>query len=297
LTAAGREGAAHEKETEPQWGADKWEGSGLILVGERINGMFRDVRRAVQKGDPTVIHEWARKQDAAGADYLDINVGPAMEDRVTAMKWMVQATQEATDVPLCLDSTDYDAIEAGLELLKRPGMINSVPAEQDKMDRVFTMAKKHDAAVIGLAMNERGIPKNSEDRLALAMELVANADGYGIPMDHLFIDPLILPCNVAQEHSPEVLETLKQIKFLASPSPKSVVGLSNVSQKCLDRPLVNRTFLVMAMACGLDAAIVDVDDHELMDAVATARILLNQDVYADSYLKVFKGRDAKGAGK
>jgi 5-methyltetrahydrofolate corrinoid/iron sulfur protein methyltransferase len=155
------------------------------------------------------------------------------------------------------------------------------------------MAKEHGAYCIGLAMSDKGIPKNSEDRLALAMEIVATADAFGLPMDHLLIDPLILPCYVAQDHGPEALETIRQVKLLASPSPKTVVGLSNVSQKCVDRPLVNRTFLTMAMACGLDAAIVDVNDDDLLDAVATARILLNQDVYAESYLKVYKNRGVR----
>lgn len=265
----------------------------MILIGERINGMFKDVRRAIQRQDPGPIHEWAKRQEAAGADFLDVNVGPAVEDRVSAMKWLVETVQEVSDVPLCLDSTDYDAIEEGLKLCKRPAMINSVPAEAPKMERVIPMAKEHGAYCIGLAMNEKGIPKTSDDRLALSMEIVATADAYGLPMDHLLIDPLILPAYVAQDHGPEVLETIRQVKFLASPAPKTVVGLSNISQKCTDRSLVNRIFLVMAMACGLDAAIVEVCDDDLLDAVATARILLNQDVYAESYLKVYKNRGVR----
>jgi 5-methyltetrahydrofolate corrinoid/iron sulfur protein methyltransferase len=265
----------------------------VILIGERINGMFKDVRRAIQQGNPEPVWDWAKRQEAAGADYLDLNVGPAVEDRVTAMKWLVTTVQEVSDLPLCLDSTDYDSIEAGLELCKRPAMINSVPADMPKLERVIPMARDHGAHLIGLAMNEKGIPKNSEDRLALAMEIVAMCDAYGLPMDHLLIDPLILPAYVAQDHGPEVLETIRQVKFLASPSPRTVVGLSNISQKCVDRPLVNRTFLIMAMACGLDAAIVDVDDDDLVDAVATGRILLNQDVYAESYLKVYKNRGVR----
>ena len=109
------------------------------------------------------------------------------------MKWLVEVTQEASKLPLCLDSTDYDAIEAGLELCKQPAMINSVPAIQEKMDRIFTLASKYNAEVIGLAMNEEGIPKDAESRVALAMEPVANCDAYGVPIDNLYIDPLVLP--------------------------------------------------------------------------------------------------------
>jgi len=264
----------------------------MILIGERINGMFKDIRRAIGEGDKGPVHEWAVKQTKAGADYLDINVGPASDDPIKAMVWLVEAAQEATDTPLCLDSTNYDAIEAGLERCKKPALINSVPADRPKLERVLPMAKKYGASVIGLAMDAKGIPKNAENRLALAMEIVAACMEFEVPLEDLFIDPLILPVNVAQDHAPEVLETMRQVPLLSNPAPKTVVGLSNVSQKCVNRSLVDRTFLAMAMAAGLDAAILNVCDDELIDTIATARIILNKDIYCDSYLKVYKGRGA-----
>jgi len=260
----------------------------MIIIGERINGMFQDIARAIREKDPKPIQDWAKKQKEGGARYLDINTGPSTSDRIGAMKWLVEVTQEVSDLPLCLDSTDYDAIEAGLKLCKKPAMINSVPAEMPKMERVFGLAKEYGAAVIGLAMNEEGIPKDADSRVALAMELVATADGFGIPMDDLYIDPLVLPCNVAQDHGPEIFKTLRQIKLLADPAPKTVVGLSNVSQSTKNRNLINRIFAVMAMANGLDAAIADANDEDLIAAVATARILLNMDIYCDSYIDVFR---------
>ncbi|HOL17075.1 MAG TPA: methyltetrahydrofolate cobalamin methyltransferase [Bacillota bacterium] len=260
----------------------------MIIIGERINGMFKDIARAIKEKDAKVIQEWARKQEENGAHYLDINVGPSSPAPVEAMKWLVEVTQEVTDLPLCLDSTKYDAIEEGLKLCKRPAMINSVPAIQSKMERVFSMAAQYDAEVIGLAMSEEGIPKDADSRVALAAELVANAMAFDISPDRLYIDPLVLPCNVAQDHGPEVLRTLREIKLISDPSPKTVVGLSNVSQGTKNRELINRVFAVMAMSHGLDAGIVDACDDELMAAVATARILLNMDIYCDSYIDVFK---------
>lgn len=260
----------------------------MIIIGERINGMFKDIARAIREKDAKPVQMWAKKQEESGARYLDINVGPGSPDPVGAMKWLVEVVQEVSDLPLCLDSTKYDAIEAGLAVCKRPAMINSVPAETAKMERVFGMATRYNAEVIGLAMNEDGIPKDADSRVALAMELVATADAFGLPIDNLFIDPLVLPCNVAQDHGPEVLQTLRQIKLLADPPPKTVVGLSNISQGTKNRELVNRIFAVMAMANGLDAAIADACDDELMAAVATGRILLNMDIYCDSYIDVFR---------
>lgn len=264
----------------------------MLIFGERINGMFTDIGNALRNKDPKPIQHWAVKQQEGGAHYLDVNSGPAIptEERVEAYEWMVNVIQEVSDLPLVLDSTNYNAIEAGLKVCKRPAIINSCPAEQVKIERVFPMAIQYNAGVIGLTMDKKGIPKDSENRVAFAMELVAAADEYGLRMEDLFIDPLILPVNVAQEHAPEVLESLRQVKMLADPAPRTVLGLSNVSQKSPDRNLINRTYLAMAIACGLDAAIMDANDDDLVDVAATAQILLNKSIYADSYLKVFRSR-------
>ncbi|MBS3898297.1 MAG: methyltetrahydrofolate cobalamin methyltransferase [Dethiobacter sp.] len=260
----------------------------MFIIGERINGMFKDIAQAIRDGDPRPIQEWAKKQEAGGARYLDINTGPAAKDQVKTMRWLVEKTQEVSNLPLALDSTNYDAIEAGLEICKHPAMINSVPAEWPKMERVFTMALKYNAAVIGLAMNEQGIPKDADTRVALAMELVAAADSYGIPMEDLYIDPLVLPCNVGQDHGPEVMQTLRQVKLLANPAPRTVVGLSNISQGTKNRELINRIFAAMGVANGLDAAVADACDHELIEAISTARIIMNLDIYCDSYVELYR---------
>ncbi len=264
----------------------------MLIIGERVNGMFKDIGEAVKNFDPKPLQYWAVEQKKGGAHYIDINTGPTAEDRVKSMKWMVEVVQEVCDLPLVLDSTNFDAIEAGLEVCKEPSkaVINSCPAEEAKIARVFPMAAKFGCKVICLTMDAKGVPLNAESRVALAMELVAAADEYGIPSDDLLIDPLILPCNVAQDHAPEVLEAIRQIKMLADPAPLTVLGLSNVSQKSPDRGLINRTYLAMGMACGLDAVIADANDDALMATAATGEILLNQSIYCDSYVKVFRTR-------
>ncbi|NPV54275.1 MAG: methyltetrahydrofolate cobalamin methyltransferase [Firmicutes bacterium] len=258
----------------------------MLLVGERINGLFKDVARAIQERNPEPIRALAVAQRDAGAHFLDINTGPAVEDPVEVMGWLVKTAQEAVDLPISIDSMNIEAIRAGLRVHKGRALINSTTGERAKLEAILPLVKEHNAYVIGLAMNEKGVPKDANDRCAIAMEIVAAADEYGIPTTDLFIDPLILPVSVAQEHAVEVLETIRQVKLLADPPPRTLVGLSNVSQKTKNRSLVNRVFLVMAMAAGLDGAILDVTDAELMDAMATARILLNKEVYCDSYLQV-----------
>lgn len=264
----------------------------MILIGERINGMFKDIREAILNKDPEPIRYWAKQQYENCAAYLDINTGPTVEpkDQPAVMEWLVKTAQETVPLSCCIDSTNPEAIEAGLAVHKGKAMINSTSADQWKMDIYFPMAAKYNAAIIGLAMNEKGVPKNAADRAALAMELVVNADAHGIPMEDLYIDPLMLPCNVGQDHGPEVLEAIRQIKMLADPPPRTTLGLSNSSQRCTNRHLINRTFLVMCMTVGLDSAIADLEDPELLNAVAAAKILLNKDIYCDSFIKTFRQR-------
>lgn len=263
----------------------------LIMIGERINGLFKDMAKAIQERNPEPIQELAIKQTRAGARFIDINTGPAVDDPEKVMPWLVEVVESVVDTPISIDTVKVKAIEAGLKAVKKkPALINSTTAERKHLEQILPLAKHYGAAVIGLAMNEKGVPKDATDRTAIAMEIVAAADEFGIPLTDLYIDPLTLPVGVAQEHAPEALETLRQVKLLSDPAPKTVVGLSNISQKTLHRPLINRTFLIMAMTCGLDAAIVDVTDNDLVDAAITSSILLNKEVYSDSFLKVGRGQ-------
>jgi len=261
----------------------------MDIVGERINGMFKDIREAIITGNPDAVRQWAIRQTRMGAAFLDISVGAGAENPYEAMAFLITEAQSVVDTPLCLDSTDYDLIEYGLKLCKAPAMINSCHADRHKIERVFPMAVEYGARVIGLAMSEEsGIPKTADIRAALAMELVAAADEYGLPMERLYIDPLILPVNVAQDHFIEALETLRQVKFMSDPAPRTICGLSNVSQRCQNRKLINRTAITLLMGAGLDSAIADAADIELLDTIAAARVLLNREIYCDSYAELYK---------
>lgn len=263
----------------------------MILIGERINGAFKDIGRAVRHRNPEPVKDWALRQVARGADYLDLNVGPGSEKPEDDMRWLVDVVREVTDCPVCLDSTNFAAIRAGLERSGPGTIINSCSADRSKVEIAFPMARQYGASLICLTMNEAGIPGDADSRLALATEFLMAADEFGLCMQDIYIDPLLLPVSVAQDHVVQALRTIVSVKAIANPAPKTVVGLSNVSQRAFDRSLINRTCLVMGMALGLDAAIVDVCDDSLIDAVATARILLNEEIYAESYLKVFRSRN------
>jgi len=262
----------------------------VIVIGELINGMYKDVGKAIVNKEIDVIQHLAVDQVNAGSSVLDVNTGPYSKNPKDDMKWLIESIQKVTDVPLALDSTKPDVIEEGLKIVKKRAIINSTSADNEKMEKIFTLAKSYNAQVIGLTMNRSGVPNSREMRLELAAAIVAKAVEFGLNPDDLFIDPIVLPVNVAQPQAIEVLESIREFRLLSDPAPNTVVGLSNVSQGTKFRSLVNRTFLTMAVANGLTAAILDPLDKELIDAMVTAELILNKNIYCDSFLDAYRKR-------
>jgi len=260
----------------------------MFSIGERINGMFRSVGAAIRDKNPEPIQKLARNQLSAGADALDVNVGPASADPLAAMEWLVKTIREITDAPLAIDTTKPDVMRRGLELAGPGSIINSTKGQQEQLDIFIPMASELQASVIALTIDENGIPRDANGRSEIALRAVASAMEHGLEPDKLMIDAVILPANVAQPTAAQVLETIRSVKLLSDPPPKTVLGLSNVSQGTTQRPLLNRTYLVMALASGLDAAILDVLDTEMMDAMIAAELLLNRAVYCDDFLRAYR---------
>jgi len=268
----------------------------MIAIGERINGQFNDVKAAIADKDAGPVADLARRQTEAGASYLDINVGTAAEDQQDAMKWLVDTAQAACETPLCLDSQKPDVIRAGLAVCdtSRGVLLNSSPlskkSDPEVLDTYAGMAQEAGGKLICLTMDAEGVPQNVERRVEIAAEILTKAMELGLTPDRLFIDPIILPVNVpdAQEQPGNILAAIDQIGILSDPAPHITMGLSNLSQGCADRSLINRTFLAMAVSHGCDSAIVDVLDDALVDAVATAEMLMNKQIYSDSFLRAYR---------
>jgi 5-methyltetrahydrofolate corrinoid/iron sulfur protein methyltransferase len=193
-----------------------------------------------------------------------------------------------TDKPLSLDSSKPQVIEAGLKVARNKVLINSTTADAEKLDILVPIAKEHNAKLIGLTISSKGIPQNKDQRLELAATIVATCVDKGFPVEDLYLDPIVLPVNVAQAQMQDILESIREFKIISEPPPKTIVGLSNVSQGTTVRSLVNRTFLVMALSFGLDAAILDPLDKDLMDAAISAELILNKNIYCDSYLEAYR---------
>lgn len=257
----------------------------MIPIGERINGMFNDVKKAIMEKDAAVIHDLARRQTEAGAKFLDCNVGTAAADQEATIRWLVGEIQNAVQTPIAVDSQKLDVVKAGVEACEVPAMINSVSGDEDKLRTYIAYALEKDASLVTLTMDRRGVPQDVHTRMEIAAQIITTAMEMGLDMDKLYLDPIIIPVNVAQDQPDKLLEVIQQIRMLADPPPHITIGLSNISQGTSQRALINRTFLTMAVGAGLDSAIVDVLDTDLMDAWITAEMLLNKQIYSDSFLK------------
>jgi 5-methyltetrahydrofolate corrinoid/iron sulfur protein methyltransferase len=267
---------------------------GIILIGERINGSFKDVGKAIQEKNKSVIRDWVAKQVVAGADYLDVNMGAASRNP-DDFAWLVQVVAESTTAPLSIDCNRLDMFRTGLKAYRdtvgeRRVLINSTTAEDSKLVPLLEMASEYKAGIIGVVMDERGSPQDVDRRLELGGKIFAGAIDAGIPTEQIFLDPIVMPVKFMQDQARNVLNAIQQMTMLSDPPPHISVGLSNISSKTEERKLINRTFMVMAMAVGLDAAILNVCDEDMLQSVATAELLLGQEIYSDAYLKAYRQR-------
>ncbi len=260
----------------------------MLIIGEKINGMFKKVNEAIKNKDKTYIQQLALAQLDAGANVLDVNVGPDSVNPLEDMKWLVTTIREVTDKPLAIDTTKYDVMEEGLKLAGNGSFINSTHADDDKLDIYIPLAKKYNANLIALTISVKGVPQDTEGKMNLVANIISKCLEHEFDVTQLYIDPVILPVNVAQTNVMSVLETVSQIKTVSDPPPKTTIGLSNISQGTKSRSLINRTFVTMAIFAGLDSAILDPLDKDLMNSIITAELLLNKQLYCDSFLEAYR---------
>lgn len=263
----------------------------MFVIGERINGMFQAIGDAIAKKDGKPVREMAERQIARGADALDINVGTRVPkaERAAAMQWLVETVREVTDKPLSIDNPSLDTMRVGLRAATGKGraIINSTTGQADKLAAFMALAREFEAGIVGLAIDENGVAGTVEGKLEIGMRTLAAAMEAGVPTEDVYLDPIILPVNCDQKTPGLVLETIRQFRLLSDPAPHVVIGLSNLSQGASERPLINRSFIVMAIAAGLDASIHDPLDEELTNAMVTAEILLDKAIYSNSYLTAY----------
>jgi 5-methyltetrahydrofolate corrinoid/iron sulfur protein methyltransferase len=294
----------------------------MILIGENMNIMSKKYGKAMKEKDAKTIQELAVQEKEAGIDYIDLNIGPSSRTGEELMEWIVKTVQEVVDLPCALDTSNVNAIRAGLKVHKGRALINSIMARPERMEALMPLAKEFEAEFVGLLWGPEGMPRDEHERGALTETIRAKAAEYGIPMERIWLDPIVTPVNVQQN---QVMALFSYMRDYYSSGVfegcSSTCGLSNVSNGAPEhlRPILNQTYLLMIKRYGMASAIVDTFDTELhkfgrgqrpdIEALVnkvidgeeidmaslseeqvkyakTARVLMGQSLYSDSWLEI-----------
>ncbi len=237
----------------------------MILIGESINIMSKSIGPAMRERNAKPVQDMAISEAKAGVDYLDLNVGPARKNGEEMMKWVVDTVQAVSSNALSLDTTNPVAMEAGLKACKERPLINSISLQPDRLQAELPLVKKYNADMIGLLWGVDGMPRDANERCAMAVDIVYKANELGIPNESIWIDPIVSPVSVEINQVKACVEFMTMLGEIC-PGCKSTVGLSNISNGTPDklRPMLNRTYMIMLMRYGLYSAIVDAFDVDLV---------------------------------
>lgn len=262
----------------------------VTVIGERINPTGKKrLKQALIDEDYDYILSQAMEQIDAGAEILDVNVGVPKLDDVKMLPRVVKKLQSITDLPLQIDSGNPEAIEAALRVYNGKAIVNSVNGEEAVMDRILPSVKKYGAAVVGLTLDEKGIPDTAEERFAIAERILTKCLEYGIPRENVIIDCLTLTVSAQQK---EVVETLKALRMVKERlGLKTCLGVSNISFGLPARAIINRTFLTMAMECGLDLPIINPNNEDMMASIAAFHVLHNIDRNSVNFIEKYGNVD------
>ncbi len=265
----------------------------MLFIAEKINASIPSVKEIIEQKDSVKLLELVEVQAQAGADYIDINIGTGsgdQQDEIDAMQWAVRSIQEKYDVPLCIDSADSQVLAAGLSARDgRPALINSTKGSDKYLEAVVPLASKYNAPLVGLAMDEEGIPKTVAKRVAACEKIAAFCEKNGVPLENLYFDPLVLPVSTDVQQGKVTLDTIRAIKK-AIPQSKTVMALSNVSFGLPKRKIFNTAFFHMAIFAGLDGAIFNVLDAELVGAAKTGEAIMGRDRHCRKYSRYWRSK-------
>ncbi|MDA8083214.1 MAG: dihydropteroate synthase [Nitrospiraceae bacterium] len=285
----------------------------MLIIGEKLSIIAKRVREAMMKKDKGPIQEIAMRQAKEGAGMIDANIGPAEDGGEDLMQWMVTTIQEVVQLPVCLDTTNFKAIEAGLQVHNnewgRP-LINSTSNDPERFP-ILELGAKYNSQVIGLTVGKGGLPADAEERCAIAAEIMGRAMEYGVPLEDLYLDPLVLQIATSQDHARHVIKAIRMFQEMNDPPMKTVVGLSNISNGCPKalRPILNKYYFLLLADAGLTAAIADAHEmtealdgkavfHDVMDGKQisdaakmaeiskTLDVMMGRTLYAHSYLEM-----------
>jgi 5-methyltetrahydrofolate--homocysteine methyltransferase len=263
----------------------------FCIIGERINPTGRRIfQEQVRAGDLSAIIKDVKAQVEGGADMLDVNMGIPLTDEADLMRQAIKMVQELTDLPICIDSSVLEALEAGLQTYQGRALVNSTTGEDDRLDHILPLVKKYDAAIIALPNDETEIPMTVADRLKITEKILRACDKHGISHDRIVIDPLAMPIGAEPQAGNLFFETVHEIKQRWDLN--MTCGASNVSFGMPNRHAINAAFLPAAMAVGLTSAVMDARTPEIVSAVRATDILLGNDQYGGNWITRFRAMEA-----
>ncbi len=259
----------------------------MKIIGEKINGTRKRVAQAIAARDVAFIQDLAKRQAEAGAVWLDVNAGTAPSREADDLTWLIGIIEAAVETPLCLDSANPAALEVALHAVKQTPMINSISGEPARLQGILPLAVKHQCPLIALAMDERGIPKTGDDRLAVIRRILAETRRQGLPDQNLYIDPLAMAISTNIESGKIALNTMRAIRA-EFPDVHLTCGLSNISFGLPARTQINRVFVTLAMEAGLDSAILDPLDRDMKAVLITTDLVLGRDRHCLTYTRAYR---------
>jgi 5-methyltetrahydrofolate corrinoid/iron sulfur protein methyltransferase len=259
----------------------------MQIIGEKINGTRKRVGQAISDRDTNYIQNLARRQAEAGSTWLDVNAGTHPDREPGDLVWLVETVQAVVDTPLSLDSTNPQALTAALKAVNKTPMINSISGETQRLAGVLPLVAEHGCPVIALAMDDKGIPESSAERLEVIHQVIAATRTAGVPDANVYVDALALALSTNAQSAMIFCDTIREVRA-AYPDVHFTVGLSNISYGLPARSYVNRAFLTLAMAAGLDCAILDPLDQELRTTLLAAELALGRDEYCLRYVRAYR---------
>ncbi|PKM61827.1 MAG: methyltetrahydrofolate--corrinoid methyltransferase [Firmicutes bacterium HGW-Firmicutes-4] len=268
----------------------------MIIIGEKINGSIPAVKEAIETRDAAFIADRAVKQAAAGANFIDVCASTTPELEIETLKWLIEVVQEAVETPLCIDSPNPRAIEAVFQYANKPGLLNSISEEGDKCAVLLPLLAGNSWEVVGLTCDNNGIPCDLETKLKITASMVEKADKFGITPDRIHIDPCVMALSTENNALLNLEAEIRAIKALY-PTIHVTGAISNISFGLPLRPLLNKTAMAFAMAAGLDSAVLDPLNRDMMGTIFASYALLGQDKHCRKYSKAYRAREIGAVGK
>ncbi len=259
----------------------------MIIIGELINASRKAIKAAIEAQDTEAIRKIAKDQAEAGADYIDVNAGIFVNKEPEYLKWLVRTVQTVTDKPCAIDSPDPKAIEAALSAHRGTAMINSISLEKERYENLMPIIAGTEMKVIALCMSDAGMPQTVDDRMKIVDELVNGLLKNNVKLENIFVDPLVQPVSVDNSFGVAFIDAIEKIVSTFN-GIHTACGLSNISYGLPARKLMNQTFMTMAIAKGLDGAIINPLDGRMMANIITAEALAGKDYFCSSYLEAFR---------